>query len=384
MQRYHHVHDIFINQFELMITNKIIHLITTLERGGAEKQLLILIEEQVTQEFDIEVIYLKGKPDLRQEFEQLGVKVNNFVANKKLISQVKILKRYFRDYSGLVHTHLPRAEVIAFLTVNKKRYVISRHNHEKFWPSAPKFVSSLLSRIATSRAAGGISISRTLMEYLIKNREISKKFAMQVIYYGFSRKSEFDPDQTSHKSQIFTRTNDSFRIGIISRLVPGKDYPTLFKALQRVLEKYKKIDLYIVGDGNQKEKLFLLAKNLGIHKNVFWLGKIDGVSKFLSELDLFVFTSKGEGFGLVVLEAMLASKPILAANNSAIPEVLGKSYSGLFETGNYNELASKISKVIESSEYSKVLVDSYKPQIELFNPNLMAELVKQTYEIYGF
>jgi len=367
-----------------MFNNKIIHLITTLERGGAEKQLLILIEEQVTQEFDIEVIYLKGKPDLRQEFEKLGVKVNDFVANRKFINQIQTLKKYFCDYSGLVHTHLPRAEVIAFLTVNKKRYVISRHNHEKFWPSAPKLVSVLLSRIAVSRAAGGISISRTLKEYLIKNREISQKFPMQVIYYGFSRKSESDPDQTSHKSQIFTQINDSFKIGIISRLVPGKDYPTLFKALQRALEKYKRIDLYIVGDGNQREELFLLAKTLGIHKNVFWLGKIDGVSKFLSELDLFVFTSKGEGFGLVVLEAMLASKPILAANNSAIPEVLGKSYSGLFETGNYKELALKISKVIESSDYSKDLIESYQPQIELFNPNLMAKLVKQTYEKYGF
>lgn len=367
-----------------MITNKIIHLITTLERGGAEKQLLILVEEQVSQNLDIEVIYLKGKPDLKQEFEKLGVKVSEFVANKKLISQVKILKKYFRDYSGLVNTHLPRAEVIAFLTVNKKRYVVSRHNHEQFWPSAPNLVSIILSRIAVSRAAGGIAISKTLKEYLIQNREISKKFPMQVIYYGFSKKVGSDPDQTSHKAQIFTQTNDSFKIGIVSRLVPGKDYPTLFKALQRALEKYKKIDLYIVGDGNQKEELFLLAKTLGIHKNVFWLGKIDGVSKFLSELDLFVFTSKGEGFGLVLLEAMLASKPILAANNSAIPEVLGKSYSGLFETSNDNQLASKISKVIESSDYSKDLIDSYQPQIELFNPNLMAKLVKQTYEMYGF
>ncbi len=367
-----------------MITNKIIHLITTLERGGAEKQLLILIEEQVTQEFDIEVIYLKGKPDLRQEFEQLGVKVNDFVANKKLISQVKILKKYFRDYSGLVHTHLPRAEVIAFLTVNKKRYVISRHNHEKFWPSAPKFVSSLLSRIATSRAAGGIAISRSLREYLIHNCEFSKKFPIQVIYYGFSRKSGSDAVQTPSKSQIFTQENDSFKIGIISRLIPGKDYPTLFRALQLVLDKKKKIDLYIAGNGNQKEELIHLAKILGIHKNIFWLGKINDIPKFLSELDLFVFTSKGEGFGLVVLEAMLASKPILAANNSAIPEVLGKSYSGLFETGNHKELALMISKVIESSAYSKDLIDSYKPQIELFNPNLMAKLVKQTYEMYGF
>jgi glycosyltransferase involved in cell wall biosynthesis len=367
-----------------MINNKIIHLITTLERGGAENQLLILVEEQVSQNLNVEVVYLKGKPDLKQEFEQLGVKVREVVANKKFISQIIILKKYFHDYSGLIHTHLPRAEIIAFLTVNKKRYLISRHNHEQFWPSAPKLVSVLLSRIAVSRAAGGIAISRTLKEYLIQNREISKKFPIQVIYYGFSRKAGSDPYQTSHKTQNFTQTNDSFKIGIISRLVPGKDYPTLFKALQRVLEKYKKIDLYIVGDGNQKEELSLLTKTLGIHKNVFWLGKIDGVSKFLSELDLFVFTSKGEGFGLVLLEAMLASKPILAANNSAIPEVLGKSYSGLFETGNCKELALKISKVIESSDYSKELIDSYQPQIELFNPNLMAKLVKQTYEKYGF
>jgi len=367
-----------------MINNKIIHLITTLERGGAEKQLSILVKEQVSQEFDVEVIYLKGKPDLMLEFEQLGIKVNDFVANKKFINQIKILRKFFREYSGLVHTHLPRAEVIAFLTVNKKKYVISRHNYEQFWPSAPKLVSALLSRIATSRAAGGIAISRSLREYLIHNCEFSKKFPIQVIYYGFSRKARSDPYQTSHKTQIFTQANNSFKIGIISRLIPGKDYPTLFKALQRVLEKYKKIDLYIVGDGNQKEELSLLTKTLGIHKNVFWLGQIDRVSNFLSELDLFVFTSKGEGFGLVLLEAMLASKPILAANNSSIPEVLGRSYSGLFETGNYKELASKISKVIESSDYSKELIDSYQPQIELFNPNLMAKLVKQTYEMYGF
>ena len=80
----------------------------------------------------------------------------------------------------------------------------------------------------------------------------------------------------------------------------------------------------------------------------------------------------------------MASKPILATNNSAIPEVLGKSYPGLFETGQYFELASKITMVIESSDFSKLLIDSYRPQLELFNPKKMAMLVKHTYEMYGF
>lgn len=361
-----------------MINSKVIHIITTIERGGAEKQLLILAEEQKNQGLDVEVVYLKGSPDLRIEFEHIGVKVKDFVANKKFYWQVRILRKYFNEYLGVVHTHLPRAEVIAFFAFKKHRYLISRHNYEQFWPSVPKPISTALSRIVTSRAAGGIAISKTLKKYLISNREISRKFPMKVVYYGFSIKL------LNETLQKFNCTNDTFKVGIISRLIPGKDFPTLFKAFRRVLEMNNDMNLLIVGDGNQKEELSALAKTLGINKKVFWLGKISDISKFLSELDLFVFTSKGEGFGLAILEAMLATKPILAANNSAIPEVLGINYPGLFETGNDEELASKISKVIENPSYSKELINSYQHQIDLFNPKEMAKLVKQTYELYGF
>jgi glycosyltransferase involved in cell wall biosynthesis len=367
-----------------MINNKVIHLITTLERGGAENQLLILAREQVIQGLDVEVINLKGKPDLVSEFEILGVKVNRFVANKNFFNQIKILRRYFHAHSVLVHTHLPRAEVMAYLTVVKGGFLISRHNYEQFWPSAPKIVSAFLSRIISSRAIGGIAISRALKEYLIENREISNIFPMKVIYYGYGSKPDFDFNSNTHDSKISNLTNEAIKIGIISRLVPGKDYPTLFKAIQRVLDGSNNIVLLIVGDGYQKKDLLYLTKTLGIDNKVFWFGKISGITRFLSELDLFVFTSKGEGFGLVILEAMLASKPILASNNSAIPEVLGKNYPGLFETGNYQELASKITRVIENSDFSRNLIDSYQPQIELFNPKKMAKIVKHTYEMYGF
>lgn len=367
-----------------MINNKVIHLITTLERGGAENQLLILAKEQAIQGLEVEVIYLKGKPDLLSEFETLGIKVNTFVANKKFISQIRILRNYFYMHLGLVHTHLPRAEVAAYLTVRRGKYLISRHNYEQFWPSAPKFVSVLLSRIIVSRAICVIAISEALKMYLLKNREISRNFPINVIYYGYSNKSEVGPNSNSHESLSLNLHKDAFKIGIISRLIPGKDYPTLFRAIQRVLETNNNVVLLIVGDGQQKFHLLKLMNTLDISSNVVWIGKINEVSKFLSELDLFVFTSKGEGFGLVILEAMLASKPILAARNSAIPEVLGKSYSGLFETGNFKELASKIGRVIESSEFSKHLIESYQPQLELFNPKKMAKLVKQTYELYGF
>lgn len=367
-----------------MKTRKIIHLITTIERGGAENQLLILVNEQIKQGFQVEVIYLKGNSDLKKDFEDLGIKVNNRVANRKFISQVLYLRNYFTENKSLVHVHLARSEVIAFLTLKKNSFIITRHNYEQFWPSMPKLFSSVLSRLVCSKAAGGIAISRALKEYLIHNLEVSKHFPLEVVYYGYNKKQEPKADADVKLLELYGLSLNDFKIGIISRLVPGKDYSTLFKALKLVLVKEDKIKLLIVGDGSQKQYLRDLVKKMGIENNVVWLGKIDFTSEFLSVLDLFVFTSRGEGFGLVLLEAMKALKPILATNNSAIPEVLGEKYEGLFRTGNHVELAEKMIKAIEIKDYSTELVKSYLPQIEIFNPQVMAARTIKMYEYYGF
>lgn len=367
-----------------MKTRKIIHLITTIERGGAENQLLILVNEQINQGFKVEIIYLKGNQELKKDFEDLGIKINNRVANRKFIKQVVYLRNYFTNNKSLVHAHLPRSEVMAFLTLKKNSYIITRHNYEQFWPGMPKLFSSVLSRLVCSKAAGGIAISKALKEYLIHNSEVSKYFPLEVVYYGYGKKQEPKADTDEKLLKLRSLSLNGFKIGIISRLVPGKDYPTLFKALKLVLVKNDKIKLLIVGDGTQKQYLRDLSKKMGIESNIVWLGKIDFTSEFLSALDLFVFTSRGEGFGLVLLEAMKALKPILATNNSAIPEVLGEKYEGLFKTGNHVELAGKIIKAIEVKDYSTELVKSYLPRLEIFNPQVMASKTIEIYEYYGF
>jgi len=367
-----------------MKIKKIFHLITTIERGGAENQLLILVNEQINKGFKVEIIYLKGNEDLKKDFEDLGVKVNNQIANRKFTRQVLYLRNYFTNNKSLVHAHLPRAEVMAFLTLKKNSFIITRHNYEQFWPSMPKLFSSVLSRLVCSKAAGGIAISRSLKEYLIHNLEVSKHFPLEVVYYGYSKKLDPKVDAEVEFLKSYDLALNVFKIGIISRLVPGKDYPTLFKALKLVLANDDKIKLLIVGDGYQKQYLSDLSKKMGIENNVIWLGKINFVSEFLLALDLFVFTSRGEGFGLVLLEAMKASRPILAANNSAIPEVLGEKYEGLFRTGNHVELAEKIIKAIKIRDYSTELVKSYLPQLEIFNPQVMAARTIEMYEYYGF
>ena len=178
--------------------------------------------------------------------------------------------------------------------------------------------------------------------------------------------------------------SSNFKIGTIGRLVPQKDYPTLLSAFSNALKSVPNIELYVVGEGYLQKDLIELGKSLGVNSKVHWLGKTEYINDFLSKIDLFVLSSKYEGFGLVLLEAMAAKKPIIAADNSAIPEVLGKTYEGLFLTGDANALAQQIKTAISDKNFSERLVQSYSSQLSSFDPSDMNKYVKSIYSNADF
>ena len=366
-----------------MIATKLIHLITTIEFGGAEKQLLILTRNQIKLGLEVEVFYLKGKPELKKQFEDVGVKVNSLLVDQPFIFQVTKFRKFIRNNECPVHTHLPQAELVATLACKKRKFIISRHNFEPFWPNKPKIFSVLLSRFVTSRASGAIAISKAIKNYLLISREISKESQVSVVYYGFEH--EIDGLSSSNKltNEILNSTKN-FKLGTIGRLVPGKNYPTILKAVAKIADVYPTVKFFIVGGGGSDQALIDLCKDLKIEDNVIWLGRTEYIKEFLSKIDLFIFASKGEGFGLVLLEAMLANKPILAASNSAIPEVLGLNYKGLFSTDNYRLLSDKVIELIAEPAMANSLVTEYKEQIKLFDPADMATNVLKVYRAAGF
>ena len=306
-----------------MINKKVTHLITTIERGGAEKQLLTLTSEQVKSGLKVEVFFLKGKPDLKYEFEESGVKVNNLLVGKSFLKQIFLLSKQLRKNPSPIHAHLPKSELLAAIVVSNKYFVFSRHNSEPFWPGGPRTISNLLSRYVCKRASQGIAISHAVKNYLIKRGEIPSGYTIDVVYYGFQKDSSTNSEGLKSITNLMTSQSSNFKIGTIGRLVPQKDYPTLLNAFSNVLKTVPNIELYVVGEGYLQKDLIELGKSLGINDKVHWLGKTEYTKEFLSRLDLFILPSKFEGFGLVLLEAMVAKKPIIAANNSAIPEVLG-------------------------------------------------------------
>jgi glycosyltransferase involved in cell wall biosynthesis len=367
-----------------MISKKVTHLITTIERGGAEKQLLTLASEQVQSGLNVFVLYLKGKPDLRNEFEVAGVEVNNLLVEKSFFKQIFLLSKYLRKNPSPVHAHLPKSELLAAIVVTKKYLVFSRHNSEAFWPGGPRNISNLLSKFVCKRASQGIAISNAVRSYLIKRGEIPTGYTIDVVYYGFQKDTSTNVAGLGLITNIMNGQSLNYKIGTIGRLVPQKDYPTLLSAFSNILKSLPNTDLYVVGEGYLQKDLIKLSKSLGVDGKVHWLGKTEYIKEFLSKIDLFILPSKYEGFGLVLLEAMVAKKPIVAANNSAIPEVLGKTYEGLFLTGDINALAQQIKTVISDNSFSESLVQSYASQLNLFDPSKMNRTIEEIYTNAGF
>jgi len=367
-----------------MISKNVTHLITTIERGGAEKQLLTLASKQVESGLKVEVFFLKGKPDLKNEFEESGVEVNNLLVGKSFLKQISLLSKHLRKNPSPIHAHLPQSELLAAIVVRNKYFVFSRHNTEPFWPGGPRIISNLLSKYVCKRAIQGIAISNAVKSYLIKRGEVPSGYTIDVVYYGFEKDISTNAAGLGLITNIMNGKNSNYKIGTIGRLVPQKDYPTLLGAFSDVLKSIPNTDLYVVGKGFLKKDLIELSKSLGIEDKVHWLGKTEYIKDFLSKIDLFILPSKYEGFGLVLLEAMVAKKPIIAANNSAIPEVLGKTYEGLFSTGDVSALAQQIKTTFGDKNFSERLVQSYASQLNLFDPSEMNRNIKNVYSNAGF
>ena len=164
---------------------KVFHLITTIDLGGAEQQLCILVEEQIRNDIRVEVIPLKGEAELLNKLRNLGATVNLDFLNKNPVKQLIAFRRYFKKNFGIIHAHLPRAEIMSAFSKGRNRLIISKHNAELFIPNGNPFLSRLLSRIVLKRATDVITISNAVRDFLVRSKELNQDTRVTVIYYGF-------------------------------------------------------------------------------------------------------------------------------------------------------------------------------------------------------
>jgi len=160
------------------------------------------------------------------------------------------------------------------------------------------------------------------------------------------------------QSRVFLGLNDkAFVIGNVGRLHPDKDQTTLIKAFAGFNKKVPGSQLAILGSGRLEETLKALACELGVQKDVLFLGQVADAVNYYKALDLFVLSSDKEPFGLVLLEAMVARVPVVASNCGGAAEVVNGA-GCLFEFGDFVEL-SELMSVIQTEDSGDSLNKAY-------------------------
>jgi glycosyltransferase involved in cell wall biosynthesis len=225
--------------------------------GGAEKQLITLIKEQVKSGRQVSVLYLKGIPELEDAIIESGASlVKDFSNLNPVIQFYKIRRHLSKNKDSIVHAHLPRAELATLFLKKSTKIVVTRHNAEKFFPKAPVIVSRNLSKLVVSRVSRVIAISEAVKIFLINSREVIDDSKIQVVYYGFAS----TPKKSITKNEKIEKLNSfKFLVGTVARLVPQKDLGTLIKAFAIFVRQSSGAKLVIVGDGYLKQNLMDLS-----------------------------------------------------------------------------------------------------------------------------
>lgn len=134
------------------------------------------------------------------------------------------------------------------------------------------------------------------------------------------------------------------RILMVARLEPHKDQPTLIRAAALLQDRGTPIEVWLAGEGTERDSLTDLSTGLGLGPRVRLLGARRDIPRLLQRADLFVFAAKpDEGFGIALAEAMAVGVPIVATDVGACREVLDQGRCGLLvEAGNPQALADGI------------------------------------------
>lgn len=349
---------------------KILHVVTSLAVGGAQRHLLRLLEG-LSGNYECHLIYFKDD-DLLKEFEEVAASVTKiqmdgvygFVRMPALVRQVA------RGEYSFVHTHLLKADfwgMIASKIAGVECVISSKHNAEVSLQNIfVRVVHSWISR--WNRRI--IALSSAVAEYMIQYGGVSGP-RLIVIHYGIDELS--DQMTGTGTSMIRSELGVPERAPVavcVARIDPQKNHQLLIQAWARVVMTHPDAYLIIIGGtqlgGDHYVKhLCNMVIEMGIEDRVVFTGLRSDVDDFLATADIAVMSSRWEGLGLALLEAMRHGLPVVATRVGGIVEVVDDGVTGiLVGDGDAPALAGAIEAILSDTHKAKEMGKAGRRRIE--------------------
>ncbi len=320
---------------------KILHVITSLLTGGAEKLMVDLLPRLSAEGHQVDLCLFNGTDTpFKQLLAHTDVRIYSFgtgsVYNPLHILRLARLIR--RERYDIVHTHNTAPQLFGALASMLCSVVLCTTEHTTSNRRRGSKWYVLIDRWMYSRYQKVICISDKTESAL---RESLNGFPIPAltIYNGIDVAKIH-----SAKSANFDKQALKCSIALVQ--VAGfryqKDQKTVVKALLRLPES---VHVFFIGDGIQKNEVVEMAHSLGVEHRTHFMGIRSDVPAILKAADIVVMSSHYEGFGLAAVEGMAASKPVIASDVDGLREVVAGA--GItFTPGDANDLADKIKSLI--------------------------------------
>lgn len=256
----------------------------------------------------------------------------------RYLFQIHRVKKLIREINpDILHAHYATSYGLLGVLSNHHPFIISVWGSDVFEFPNKGLISKNILKYNLRKSDIVLSTSKIMAmetkKYTNKHIEITP-FGVDIDF--------FKPINRNHSSQNLV-------IGTVKSLEEKYGIEYLIKAFAILRKKYNNITLEIAGDGTQKIKLQELAQSLKVDKYIKFLGKIssDKVVEVFNKIDIAVFPSLQESFGVAAVEAQACGTPVIANDVGGLPEATKPNHSSiLVSKENVEELSNAIEKLI--------------------------------------
>lgn len=358
---------------------RILFFIESLSSGGAEKVLVTLLKHLDYSKYEVTLMPLVDTGILREDIDKSKIHYVPVINETKTPWQRIWSKIKYK----LIYHYLPCKMA--------NRWIIPQKEIDVHIAFAEGFATKLLSYTPNKKIAWvhadlktdpwtlNSNIYKSLQEERNSYNRYDKvvcvsKCVEQVMkeHYGLSRTTTiYNPIDTEiillkASQPINIDLPSAFNIVSVGRLVPQKGYDRLIPIIGKLRQEGKDIQLFIIGDGPERNRLEYLIKKMRLQDIVHLLGFQKNPYTIMSKMDLFVSSSRAEGYSLVIAEAMTLELPVVSTNCAGPNELLDNGRYGLLVENNDTCLYQGIAAVINDTKLRDILKQKSKERSHSF------------------
>lgn len=344
-----------------MLKKNVLELTGSFLQGGSERQavqLARLLHEEGS--FRVFVGCLNGAGELRTEIEQLGIKeipefkLTSFY-DANFLRQAKKCAEFIKTNEiSVVHTHDFYTNIFGMVSAFFARVPVRiASKRETFSKSSNQF---FVERQAFRLADKIVVNAEAIKQFLVEKGVMPEKIV--TVHNGLDLQRLLPPQNGKREEilRVFGLPVAEMQIvTIVANLRSDvKNHRMFLRAAQKVKRKIKNGTFILAGEGELTESLKNFARDLGIEKDVFFVGGCTRVAELLSISDVCVLTSRSEGFSNAILEYMSAAKPVTATRVGGASEAIIDGETGfLVDSDDDETMAKRIVELLESPEKAK-------------------------------